>query len=61
MNPESQTKNFRGFVMYKKGKKHGYAERFREDKDRIPFPLAKTATRKGKQKVIDALDNATME
>ena len=27
MNPESQTKNFRGFVMSKKRKKHGYAER----------------------------------
>ena len=27
MNPESKTKNFRGFVMSKKRKKHGYAER----------------------------------
>ena len=29
MNPESQTKNFRGFVMSKKLKKHGYAERLK--------------------------------
>ena len=29
MNPESQTKNFRGFVMSKKRKKHGYAERLK--------------------------------
>ena len=29
MNPESQTKNFRGFVMSKKYKKHGYAERLK--------------------------------
>ena len=30
MNPESQTKNFRGFVMSKKRKKHGYAEHLRQ-------------------------------
>ena len=29
MNPESQTKNFRGFVMSNKRKKHGYAERLK--------------------------------
>ena len=29
MNPESWTKNFRGFVMSKKYKKHGYAERLK--------------------------------
>ena len=29
MNPESWTKNFRGFVMSKKRKKHGYAERLK--------------------------------
>ena len=29
MNPESWTKNFRGFVMFKKRKKHGYAERLK--------------------------------
>ena len=29
VNPESWTKNFRGFVMSKKRKKHGYAERLK--------------------------------
>ena len=29
MNPKSQTKNFWGFVMSKKYKKHGYAERLK--------------------------------